>query len=102
MAMTRQDEADLRAMIVEDEIELTLHELSRACGAGEDIVTAWVVEGALEPMGSGPTTWRFAGASLRRARIAARLSRDLEINAAAVALVLDLLDEIERLKGQRR
>jgi chaperone modulatory protein CbpM len=37
---------------------------------------------------------------LRRARKACRLAQDLEINAAGIALVLDLLDEIEALHAQ--
>jgi chaperone modulatory protein CbpM len=35
---------------------------------------------------------------LRRARLAVRLERDLEVNLAGVALALDLLEEIDRLR----
>jgi chaperone modulatory protein CbpM len=37
---------------------------------------------------------------LRRARIAVRLERDLELNLAGVALALDLLEELEQLRQQ--
>ena len=40
--------------------------------------------------------------SLRRVRAALRLTRDMELNAAATALVLDLLDEIEALRSRLR
>ena len=43
---------------------------------------------------------RFRGASLPRARVAVRLTRDLEVNTAGVALALDLLDEIAELRSQ--
>ena len=84
--------------IVEVEYRLTLVELCRACDAREDDVRAWVDEGALEPEGARPGEWRFTSAALPRARTAARLARDFEIDARAIALVLELMDEIDRLR----
>jgi len=54
----------------------------------------------LEPNGEQPREWRFTGPALRRARLALRLTRDLELNPPGVALALDLLDEIEALKAR--
>jgi chaperone modulatory protein CbpM len=88
--------------VVEVEFQLTLVELCRAAGAREEQVSAWVHEGALLPEGSDPRDWCFAASSLRRARGGARLARGFEIEAPAIALVLDLLDEIERLKARVR
>ncbi|CAG0949445.1 Chaperone modulatory protein CbpM [Burkholderiales bacterium] len=99
--MSDAEPGGLRGAIVEEELRLTLVELCRACDAREEEVTAWVLEGVLDPEGDEPRGWRFGGPSLRRARRAARLSRDLGIDAAAVALVLDLMDEIDRLKARR-
>jgi chaperone modulatory protein CbpM len=45
--------------------------------------------------------WRFSGAALRRARIALRLERDLGVNLPGVALALDLLEELQRLRRER-
>ena len=86
--------------IVEVEYRLTLVELCHACDAREEDVRAWVDEGALEPEGARPGEWRFASAALPRARTAARLARDFEIDARAIALVLELMDEIERLRAR--
>lgn len=86
--------------VVEEQVHLTLVELCRACSAEEEHVTAWVLEGVLEPVGKSPRDWRFGGESLRRARLALRLSRDLEINPPGVALALDLLDEIAELRAR--
>lgn len=88
--------------VVEEEVHFTLYELCQACHAEPEYVTAWVVEGALEPVGQSPQDWRFGGESLRRARLAMTLARDLEINAAGVALALDLLDEIAALRARLR
>ena len=46
--------------------------------------------------------WRFEGPSLRRARLALALTRELEINPPGVALALDLLDEIAALRASLR
>ncbi len=90
----------IHGVVVEEELHLTLHELCRACQAPLEQVQVWVVEGVLEPIGQAPHEWRFTGQSLRRARLALHLTRDLEVNASGVALALDLLDEIAALQAQ--
>jgi len=88
----------LEGPVVEEEVQLSLAELCRACRVREDVVQVWVVEGVLEPHGERPQDWRFAGPALRRARLAASLARDLEVNSAGVALALDLFDRIDALE----
>jgi len=88
--------------VVEEMVQFSLVELCQACSAQEEHVVAWVFEGVLAPIGDSPQAWRFSGESLRRARLALRLSRDLELNTAGVALALDLLDEIAELRARLR
>lgn len=90
----------LHGIVVEEQTDLTLADLCRACGASEPELTMWVLEGVLEPQAGSGAGWRFGGTSLRRARRATSLARDLDINAAGVALVLDLLDEVETLRSR--
>jgi chaperone modulatory protein CbpM len=92
----------LEGEIVEEEVEFTFVELCRVSGASEEQLTMWVSEGAFEPRGARPEEWRFSGAALRRVRTANRLARDLKINAAGIALALDLLDEIDTLRAQSK
>jgi chaperone modulatory protein CbpM len=98
--MSEASSFSVQGSVVEEEIQFTLVELCRVCSATEEQVAALVSEGVLEPAGQRIEEWRFAGTTLRRARVALRLTRDLEINAAGVALVLDMLDEIESLKAR--
>lgn len=86
--------------VVEIDYRLTLVELCRASSAREEDVRAWIEEGVLVPDETVAGEWRFAAGTLRRTRIAMRLARDFEIDAPAVALVLGLMDEIERLKSR--
>lgn len=86
--------------VVEEDIQLTLLELCQACHASQDLITALVVEGVLEPSGQQPQDWQFTGPALRRAKLAQQLTEDLEINPAGVALALDLLERIDILQAQ--
>ena len=77
---------------------LTLSELCRFCSADTDWVIELVEHDVLRPSGSAPDHWVFKGTSIVRARKARRLNRDLGINAAGIAMVLDLLEERDRLR----
>ncbi|MFC7287245.1 chaperone modulator CbpM [Herminiimonas glaciei] len=88
------------SQLLDDDVTLTLIELSQACNAPQDLITAWVFEGVLEADGQQPQEWRFSGAAVRRARVAQHLAQDLEVNTPGVALALDLLERIDALEAQ--
>ena len=90
----------IEGSIVEHEVHLTMVELAEATRTPEDLIMAWVSEGVLSPAGASPEDWRFSGNSLQRAKTAARLMHDLELNLPGVALALDLLDELDQLRSQ--
>jgi len=90
----------IHGSVLDDDTEMTLVELCQACSVHEDDVRVWVSEGVLHPSAEPGQPMRFRGAALRRARVAVRLTRDLEINTAGVALALDLLDEINELRAR--
>ncbi len=88
--------------LLDDERAIPLAEFCGASGLLESLVAELVREGILEPLGAVPQEWRFSGACLARAQRALRLQRELELNWAAVAFVLPLLDEIKELRRQQR
>lgn len=88
--------------LLDETLELTLAELCRACEVHAEAIMAMVEEGIVEPIGQEPTEWRFPGPALRRVEIALRLQRDLEINLPGVALVVELLEERNRLEARLR
>jgi chaperone modulatory protein CbpM len=90
----------LRGSVVEEEVDLTIVELCRACQTTEHEIELWVVEGVLQPRGESRASWRFGGDALARIRLATRLTRDLELNTPGVALALDLLDRIAELESR--
>jgi chaperone modulatory protein CbpM len=88
----------LTGIIVEDNTEFTLGELSRACGMPAEWILTLVEEGVIEPANAEQSHWHFSGHCLRRVRIAQRLQSDLGINIAGTALALELLEEVETLR----
>jgi chaperone modulatory protein CbpM len=90
----------LAALILEDQEELTLDDLCRACAAQSDLIMDLVQEGLLIPLGAAPEAWRFTGVQLHRATVAVRLQRDLGVNPAGAALALELIEELESLRAQ--
>ena len=90
----------IEGSIVEHEVHMTMVELAEATCTPQDMIMAWVSEGVLSPAGGSPQDWRFSGNSLQRAKTAARLMHDLELNLPGVALALDLLDELDQLRSQ--
>ncbi len=89
----------LSGILLDEQTELSLNDLSRACSSSAEWVIELVEEGVLQPISQKQVQWRFSATSLPRARTAMRLQRDLGVNLAGVALALDLLDEIETLQG---
>jgi chaperone modulatory protein CbpM len=82
-----------------DEHALELEAFAAACGTEPDFVRELVDEGLVRPVVEQPT-WRFGGEELARVRRIRRLQRDFEANLQTVAVMLDLMDEIERLRAQ--
>jgi chaperone modulatory protein CbpM len=102
MNMTQTKITWIEGSLVEEEVHMSIVEISQATRAPEDLIMSWVTEGVLSPTGSSPEDWRFSGDSLKRAKTAAHLTHDLELNVPGVALAIDLLDEITRLRNQLR
>jgi chaperone modulatory protein CbpM len=98
--MTQTHITWIEGSIVEHDVHMTIVELAQATRTPEDLIMAWVSEGVLSPVGATPQDWRFSGSSLQRAKTAARLMHDLELNLPGVALALDLLDELDQLRSQ--
>jgi len=85
---------DPRTQVVET---LSLSELTMFCDTNADWVVTLVDYGVVTPVIRTAPEWEFTATHIARARKAARLMRDLGLNVAGVALVLDLIDERDAL-----
>jgi len=97
--MTRKT---LSGTLLDEQVFLSLTEISHACSTRTEWIVELVEEGILEPSGKDRDHWKFPSGNLSRAHTARRLQHDLEINLAGVALALDLMEEIEILRSQIR
>jgi chaperone modulatory protein CbpM len=100
--MSLPDQPCLTGDILEEDSALSVSDLRRLIAVEERHIVEWVEEGVINVLEIDAAEWRFSGAQLRRARIALRLERDLGVNAAGVALALELLEELEQLRRARR
>jgi chaperone modulatory protein CbpM len=78
----------------------TLHEACLVCGVGTTLLVELVEHGITAPQEPGASDWTFSDRALLRAQKALRLRRDLDLELAGLAFALDLLDEIECLRGE--
>ena len=92
----------LTGVLLED-AALNLEELAQACS----VEPAWVVQrvqagilldGAAVPL----TGWRFTSVDLARARRLREIERAFDANEDLAALVVDLSDEVKRLRARLR
>ncbi|MCF7531859.1 chaperone modulator CbpM [Pseudomonas petrae] len=71
-----------------------------------DMPAAFVIEivehGILEPQGRQPDDWLFDSAALSIARRAVKLHHELQLEWDGVALALNLLEELERVRAENR
>jgi len=79
---------------------LTVTELSRFCGAEPHWILNLMAHGVIAPFGRAKSPTAFDAPSVLRAKKARCLERELGINTAGIALVLDLLEERDRLRRQ--
>ncbi|MGO9715593.1 MAG: chaperone modulator CbpM [Steroidobacteraceae bacterium] len=100
--MPLSDTEPMSGDIVEETVVLSVTDLCRMISVDQRRVVEWVEEGVISLIEIDASEWRFSGSTLRRARIALRLERDLGVNLAGVALALDLLEELEQLRRAHR
>ena len=92
----------LAGTLLDEQVTVTLDELCRSGHVDRHTVVELVQEGVLEPAGEESGRWRFSGLAVLRLRRAVVLQRDLDLNLPGVALALDLMEEIDRLRREGR
>jgi chaperone modulatory protein CbpM len=97
--MSPSEVQPLTGTIFDQSAILSLKDLSRMCNVDERHIVEFVEEGVLNVV-EVRSEWHFTGDALRRARLAVRLERDLELNLAGVALALDLIEELQQLRRE--
>lgn len=83
---------------------ITTHEICLETGLSIDTLIEVVEHGIVEPMieepHAEPEQWTFTVNCLNTVQRATRLQQDLGLNWQGIALVLDLLEQRDRLKDE--
>jgi chaperone modulatory protein CbpM len=97
--MSPTDDPALPGTIFDESTLLSIKDLSRMCAVDEHHIVQFVEEGVLNVV-NVRSEWHFSGDALRRARLAVRLERDLELNLPGVALAVELIEELAQLRRE--
>lgn len=98
--MVRKTGSD-RIEIINEETIFTFHEICERFGVRGEFIVELVDYGVIAPLKENSAEeWVFDAAALARLSRALRLQRDLEINLPGIAISLDLLDDVQRLRRQ--
>lgn len=90
-----------KVLVITDEptdVILTVTDICEHCGLTREFVEELVSYDIIKPIGAEPAKWQFDAEQLYRIKRAVRLQKDLEMNLASMALVLELLEELEFLR----
>lgn len=79
---------------------LSLTELTQSVRLSTDTVITIVDCGIVEPRGDQPQQWLFEPHMVKLIQRACRLQRDLELDWPAVALALDLTEQLRQLREE--
>ena len=81
---------------------LTLTELTQSVRLSTDTVVTIVDCGIVKPRGEQPQQWTFEPQMVKLIQRACRLQRDLELDWPAVALALDLIEDLQQLREENQ
>lgn len=80
--------------------QLSVEEFCQSAELPVEYLLEIVEYGILQPSGSTPAQWLFDASALAVAKRALRLRQDLEIEWAGIALVLELMTELEQVRRE--
>jgi chaperone modulatory protein CbpM len=85
-------------MQIDYTLTFNLADACHAIGSEDSLIYAIVEHGIVEPEGESPQDWLFDLEMICTAKRALRLQRDLHLDWSAIALVVSLVDERDRLR----
>ena len=83
------------------DLSVDLQHLAEACGQSPEWVQQLIEHGIL-PQPEQASAYTFSEEDVERAQRAYRLQRDFDASFSAVAMMLDLIDEVQLLRRQVR
>ena len=85
--------------IIDEQLALDLEHFAETCGQSTDWVLK-LIDYDILPIKADPKHYQFIAADVDRAQRAYRLQRDFDASLPAVAVMLDLINEVQQLRKQ--
>jgi chaperone modulatory protein CbpM len=85
--------------VIDQQLRLGIADVAARAHVQDTFVIELVDYGVLEPFGRTLNEWQFSGTDLYKLRCVARLIRDLHVNVEGAAVILDLLEERQRMRS---
>ena len=79
---------------------LTLEELCEISHLSTDQIKDLIEYDVITPQGRMPKEWLFDLHAIKRLQRALRLRRDFDLNLEGIAILLDVLEEVEQLRRE--
>lgn len=95
----RENVSNFTASDVMDNQFLDLNRFAEACGQSPEWILQLIEHGIL-PERSEKQLTMFRDEDISRARCAYRLQRDFDASLSAVAMMIDLIDEVQQLRHE--
>ena len=92
-------EGNHSAEIIDEQLSFDLAHFAQACGQSQQWVLQ-LLEYEILPMRPDERIHQFFGDDIARARRAYRLQRDFDASFSAVAMMMELLDEVQLLRNK--
>lgn len=89
-------------MQIDYTVAFNLNDACVAIGSEDSLVYAIVEHGIVQPEGESPQEWLFDLEMICTAKRALRLQRDLHLDWSAIALVVSLVEERDRLRNDNQ
>lgn len=84
-----------------EEKPLSFEEVCESCGISADYVYELIEYEIVRPATLAQEEMLFEVEQLRRIKTALRLKHELEVNMQGIAIILDLLEEMEALRAEK-
>lgn len=89
-------------MQIDYTVTFNLDDACHAIGSEQTLVYAIIEHGIVVPQGDSPQEWLFDLDMIYTAKRALRLQRELQLDWSAIALVVSLIEERDRLRADNQ
>ena len=79
--------------------QLSLDDLCAIVNLNQEAIMELIEHEVIHPQGDEPPEWNFDLNELKRLKRALRLKRDLQVNVEGLAILLNLLEEVDDMRA---